>query len=753
MAGYVDQDAKVSRAAKKPRLGVREAKDQAAAVAELDTLLNLLHDPHDLYDHYDFPFQYQMDQFCEGIKWAFGEFPEKGLEKLWYWWEKPMHSLVNKTWMHAIKVRDGQEIKGDNLFGHKEDQEKFIEEAKANLEETYEKVMPKKASYEEMKKWITYKVGQKGCVLNPGCKDATLSDLVIKYLQDKFVMLDPEGTSVVFDEEKKLWILRKKDRSAIALGAVLRGLKNKNVKFTDQKAEENWDKRVLSSGSMQSVLTWLRGTLTEFPHPVKAKLDANPFLFPLKDGKVADIRTLEVRTRTSADYFTICSNITWLEDHKSVGPGTPMIMERDGVEKFKTVQKDEEKVSILQLLCPNAMKFLRGPFIANEARFIFMLKKCGQFLSTKCTRKGVWIYGDGQGMKSTVFEAIVNLMGPFAVILHKKVFFSSPGSESGHNTDLMRAESKRLVVVDELERKDSLKESLFKVWTAHGSVSAREIYGGQGEWKPLGMSVFISQPVVTLQFTDASISDRLLPVRATTRVFTSSDQKLPPKWEGPATWTNGWCDQTKLYWILKDPDEELWAQAFMKPEEEKGYMNELGCLLILCSHWAYQEMEKKENRGALVIPPVIAQDFQQFVQESDPVGQYLHEMVIIDLKAATAYKSVWDDYRKWCTDSGVKSMETKLFRSSLHQKGLIFEDRLKYTDKRTGKTKKCGKTFWARVLLKSQQPIIVEPPAPFTVKPAGSGKEELKEKEKRVEKIIEDTEKYQKEIYSLDWVV
>lgn len=315
-----------------------------------------------------------------------------------------------------------------------------------------------------------------------------------------------------------------------------------------------------------------------------------------------------------------------------------------------------------------------GPF-RHPGRHVFILQFLGVFLSTVCLRKALWIFGDGKGMKSTVFSAIANCMGKFAVTLAKKVFFAS-GSESGHNTDLMRAEGKRLVLVDELDKDDRLRESTYKQYTAHEKISAREIYGGQGEWVPFGTAVLLTNTVPKMHFSDSSIPDRTAAVKGTTRVFSTCDEecKLPPGWHGESGWEDHFDEETDLFWVLRTPREAKWAESFRVIEDEGGHQNELGCLMVLLGHLTCKLLSNSKN-GELIEADIISRDRAEFLKEADHIGQFVADMLYEEQGETTAFKDIWVEYKAWCIDKGIKSMEQKYLIQSLGQKSLMVKKR------------------------------------------------------------------------------
>lgn len=683
-------------------LTVAEKKLMASARKEVDNLLKLLCDRDDP-THYEWPDRSIRKQFAEVIKWAWlseldgpvetEEHP--GFIEFWRWWSHPMESTNNKIWEQYC---EGSQALPENkaIIASK------VEDLKEKWVEDFEEALPAKASLARIRSWVAYEAKKRKILLNPMTRDADIAYIAETYLHDQFVLLDENGASAKWEEGPKLWIIRKqKERSAVALGEALQSLIGNQIRFTDEKLEAKFEAYINSAGSTVHAINWLKGKIPVFPAPLKEKLDADKWSIAIQEGKLADFKTLKIRSRTNLDLFSNAASFKWLvnhEDHDGV-----IVMDSKLLIEYKEAVKNhdyENVFKLLQQLCPNAFKFTQGPF-RERTRHMFMLQHMGLWLTTHCTRKGMWLFGNGRGMKSTLLASIVKCMGPFATTLSKKVFFNS-GTETSHNTDLMRAEGKRLVYVDELEKRDQLKETVYKLFTAHQKMSCREIFGFQVEWPPLGTPVFLMNTVPPMQFTDASVPDRILPVRATTRVFnrTGDLNELPPSFVSAETWEDHFDEGAQLFYVMKRQEAVLWAEKFMLPEDDGGYMNELGCLLVLCAHLAYTEVSLSETGGEIVEPDIIKQDYKDFLSETDHISQFIADCTYPADSPTTLIKSAYEDYKAWCLEGLLKPSEKRQFQAALQTKGLIGQIRKIFVTKK-GKEQMGGKQLGVRVHLRS----------------------------------------------------
>lgn len=716
---FVDDEVQETRSRKKkdkgpPKTQDWERKKMDAAKIEIPKLLKLLCDDTapTCEDHYEWPDHDCIRKVAQALKWAYTpeaednkdpEYRCPGREVFWQWWSTPMENPNNKTWRKHFKC--DEEDKCTNVWQrHKEEVDELINERKALWYSIYGEARANGGQLDFLRGWVTHILRRRKILVNPGSTDMHLGQLAQDYLSLKFILIDQTGASIQWDEKEKLWIRREKDRSPAVLGSSLMSLVGDRIIFTDAKAEEKFMGRVQNNGSLANVLHWWKSQIPfQGPAPIKEVLNRDKWSLPLLDGKICDMKTLTVRDRVATDLFTTTTNFRWFVDR----PDTTidkMTMDLKAIEEFKEkVSLNEPCIGALFECCPNAVKFVGGPF-KDYDRMDFFIKNLGIAMSTHCSRKCMWIFGDGKGMKSTFMLAVVKAMGNFAVVANKKVFFKSgDDASSGHNTDVMRCEGKRLILVDELDKKDVLKETLYKTFAAHGQISAREIYGGQGEWPAAGYVTLISNVVIPLNFDNASIADRTLPIRGMTRVFNPSDplQSKPPHFRDIESWVDGpepdekddKKNPHKTYWVLKNTDEEAWAARFLIPGAESGLMDELGCFLLLCGYYAYHQLQLPGTGGELKVPEVVQEDYKVFLKESDHVGQYIAENLDVDKTARCKLKDIYKDYKEWCTSQGMKAVQLKSLKENLSQKGLIVYEKPEYYSQKEKRMKKSSTTL------------------------------------------------------------
>ncbi len=195
----------------------------------------------------------------------------------------------------------------------------------------------------------------------------------------------------------------------------------------------------------------------EYEYPV-----GSPYHFPIRDGKVVDLRTGKISDRMKDHCFTVESKYTYLGiDHD----------------------------------CPNMYKFIHSIFTDNEEAE-YVQKLLGYFLSGDNSDKAYYIFwGDGDNGKTVLMENILSeILGNFQVSL-------MPCTLTGKNTkgatpEIVPLIGARLALTSELAKGDKLNTTFIKNLTGGDTggdtVTARPLYGKPIEFKNMDKIVIVT---------------------------------------------------------------------------------------------------------------------------------------------------------------------------------------------------------------------------------------------------------------------
>ncbi|DAC81537.1 TPA_asm: S3H [Capsaspora MELD virus 2] len=221
----------------------------------------------------------------------------------------------------------------------------------------------------------------------------------------------------------------------------------KQIKKVQAKAEGNTpDSYVKILKSMQSdsyVKSFLSRAITDLDNPDFMKeLNSKSHLLPIRDGKVIDLKTLQVRPRTEADKFSFECPVAFTTN------------------------------------TANAEKYFKSLFANKEEREY--VRKCLGYMLTGDIRGRCFfvLYGEAKNGKSTLTNLLCEILGRdrFYQQCGKGVFLKSKADPNSASPDLVALLGKRVAVHNEGKDVDDLDESTLKSVSGDDPVTARSLF-------------------------------------------------------------------------------------------------------------------------------------------------------------------------------------------------------------------------------------------------------------------------------------
>lgn len=205
------------------------------------------------------------------------------------------------------------------------------------------------------------------------------------------------------------------------------------------------------------------------------KMNKAPNLLPLKNGKIIDLKTLEVKLRKKTEYFDFELPFEFIKDSK-LTYATKFFNE--------IMNNDNEIVNYLQIIL-------------------------GYCLSGETTMRSLFIFwGNGANGKSTLCDLLTNIMDKFYMSADKKIFIKQESSSS-HTSYLMPLLNARLAVLSETSEGEKLNERLLKALTGNDSISGRELYGTQISFKPYAKYIMLTNYKPIFDVNSKAMTDRI----------------------------------------------------------------------------------------------------------------------------------------------------------------------------------------------------------------------------------------------------
>ena len=176
--------------------------------------------------------------------------------------------------------------------------------------------------------------------------------------------------------------------------------------------------------------------------------DTSRGLFPLADGLTMDFKKMQSRKRTKEDYFT-----------------------RETDRNFVKISQDSRN-KIVEYYYSVISKYESDEKPSNDY-FNNLVEMMAYMLTGENNlKKFVNLIGNGDNGKSVFIELHKSIMGTFGVQGNKRTFINQK-NKSGHDAELMSLINSRMVVLSELDKKDSFNEELLKGITGGDTQSVR----------------------------------------------------------------------------------------------------------------------------------------------------------------------------------------------------------------------------------------------------------------------------------------
>jgi len=273
--------------------------------------------------------------------------------------------------------------------------------------------------------------------------------------------------------------------------------------------------------------------------------------------------------------------------------------------------------------CPTWCAFLDRITAGDISLIEFLQRALGYTLTDKTGEQVIFVlHGPGANGKSVLLRVIRELAGEYGADAAIDTFIDRARRESSN--DLARLAHLRFVCASELDEERPLAESLVKAVTGGEAISARFLYDEYFEFVPT-FKVWIAcnhKPRISGDDNGFWRRIRLTPLRVT----------IPPE----------------------EQDRDLLAKL---RQELPGILN-----------WAIDGALVWQRDG-LEPPAVVMVATQAYRDESDSVGEWMHERCIVDRDAAIQAKPLYQDYAKYIEERGARPLSMKRWAQRMIDRG------------------------------------------------------------------------------------
>jgi P4 family phage/plasmid primase-like protien len=351
----------------------------------------------------------------------------------------------------------------------------------------------------------------------------------------------------------------------------------------------------------------------------EAKLNNTPYLFPIKGGKVINLKTGETRKREKTDMFSRECDVEY-------------------------IPRGSENKTLHSFI---------DPIFGNDEELInYKQQKIGSYLSGELPQREIDIdMGSGANGKSAISNTIKSIMGGFAGEAPKSII-SSPEKAlrvkqgSAHTADLETLRGKRFVAVNELEEGDTFNCEIFKKIASGDAIVSRGCGEKNFEEIKTTIKLLIStNHMAKFSITDSAMISRINLCPYKTRFRTHDDIEREK--------AEGTYDDSKYLYV--EANEKL-SSSFSTDGEMKS----------LFFSWMVDGCIKAYSNTTIKKPSVIVEFQKQLLEQLDVPSAFLEDeckVISVDdflllskadkKSSTTKAKDLWSAFNSWAHLEGL----------------------------------------------------------------------------------------------------
>jgi putative DNA primase/helicase len=417
---------------------------------------------------------------------------------------------------------------------------------------------------------------------------------------------------------EQMWIDR--GNEALTKEEGQRGSAEKNAIIARDKAMEAHGKRVKRridhAVTSKNVAKMNAALACMAPHIMKSADDfnADKMVVAVRNGTLRFIRKMQRRanpryknaeeTPDAPEQIEVCidSKLDFSEGHRR----------QDLITQIAPVKYDAEAK------CPKWHAFLNSKLPDAAVRRLVQVSS-GLGLLGITVQYLFFHYGDGANGKSVYMETLCRILGELSVTLPATSLIGEGGSSGSASPDLARLYGRRMLRVKELPEGEDLRENLVKELTGGETITARDLFAGYMDFKPLFIAIMSGNGYPRITGTDDGI----------------------------------WRRMAVVHWpmkIAKEDRREFEEVVSSFEPEHPGILN-----------WLVEGVHIFLREG-MVIPDAVEAATQEYRDEMDRTAGFVGRCVVRDPNADPVQgKDLYALYVDDTTDQGGKPMNVTAF--------------------------------------------------------------------------------------------
>lgn len=257
--------------------------------------------------------------------------------------------------------------------------------------------------------------------------------------------------------------------------------------------------------------------------------------------------------------------------------------------------------------------------------------RAGYFATGYTREEGLdFLVGPGGSGKSTWAEAVMTVLGGFAIAMDAETFMKQDLSTRSHTEDLMQLEGKRFAVVQEPDDNKKLRTGLLKKLTGSDMMRGRGIYEKEREFRNQAKIVFAFNSAPPMPTTDSGMERRL--------------------WVWP--FNNARAKDARDYTVK--------SHLLESDEGRKAVL-----AWVVAGAVRYLALEKYPT------PEFVQSRTKELWEDNDIIARFVEEQCSTQPNDKTQYTPLWSAFERFSRHEGGQSATSSKFRKWLDAHGYV----------------------------------------------------------------------------------
>jgi len=308
--------------------------------------------------------------------------------------------------------------------------------------------------------------------------DSELGELFYKvYGKENIKTVSVNGLAYEWIEDKKLWIKQEPIFIRTKIYNILKPIILQHLNKHDKESDEY---KIINNALYRIKKSLNRRGLHEalicltFDGNFENIINKNHEYLPIKNNRVINLKTLEIRERTRDDYFTVELNIDYLT--------SPIL---------------------------HAETYFKSLMNNNEELYNYLQRILGYCITGETMEKSLFIfYGFGDNGKSALINILHAILGPFFTTLSDKVILKRDTSNST-TPELVSLHHTRLGVLNESNEDSVLNAERVKALSGCDTIQCNPKYKDEFMFKPYCKIILCTNNRPAFNSTDIAMINRL----------------------------------------------------------------------------------------------------------------------------------------------------------------------------------------------------------------------------------------------------